>query len=265
MILSLPTQLLLNNNSYINLNDATRSPFMTFRDNINFRMFQSSDGSNTLYGFGIARGTDFTGSGVVYCGYINNNSNCKWGFRTHRPEAALHVNATMKANQYQNARNAEFDGAFFSSPTDGITFKDRMVAEDYMIVDKAIYTKAISSPPATTFSTYETAAAKAIKAAFTKYTADGKTKFGIDTQTLEGIFTNNGLTIGDYDIIKTVTLDAITVAGDGSGEVGEHDRVWRASATTYKSIDYQALFAFIISSLPDFDSLESRISALESA
>ena len=84
-------------------------------------------------------------------------------------------------------------------------------------------------------------------------------------RTLEGIFTNNGLTIGDYDIIKTVTLDAITVAGDGSGEDGEHDRVWRASATTYKSIDYQALFAFIISSLPDFDSLESRISALESA
>ena len=57
-----------------------------------------------------------------------------------------------------------------------------MVAEDYMIVDKAIYTKAISSPPATTFSTSETTAAKAIKAAFTKYTADGKTKFGIDTQ-----------------------------------------------------------------------------------
>ena len=93
------------NSTYINLEGATRSPFMKFRDDINFRMFQSNDnGGNTLYGFGIAKGTNFTGSGVVYCGFINNNSNCKWGFRTHRPEAAVHVAASMKANQYQKRK-----------------------------------------------------------------------------------------------------------------------------------------------------------------
>ena len=256
------------NATYINLENATRTPFMHWRDDINFRQFQSSDGGNTLYGWSMYKGSNSTGSGVVYAGWINNNGNCKWGFRTHRPETALHVSSTIKANQYQDARSAEFTGAFFRSPVDGINFQDRVIAEDDLVLNKAVYTKAPENNSfASAASVHETAVAKQIKAALTKYTEDGKTRFGIDTTTLESIFTTNGLTIGDYGIVKTLELDQVIQEqnrnDDGTLDPEEPDRVYRAAATTYKSIDYQALFAFIISAMPDFDALEARIAALE--
>ena len=102
-------------------------------------------------------------------------------------------------------------------------------------------------------------AASTIRSLLRGYIHNNRRCFCIDKSVLISSFRNQGLDIANYDLIKEVTLPAnpgLVEVEDGLDEGGHGEM-------TYTSIDYAALFMFMIAALPDFSALEARIATLE--
>ena len=208
-----------------------------------------------------------SGTGGLRVEFIDQGDNIKVGIRNDDPEVALHVSSAIKANQYQdalrsNADRANFDGTLFVSPlgydfTNTIRFHDDVFQEapSYHKIDDAPFTALAS------ISSNERAAATRIRTALRGYVKNGKRKFSVDKQSLVAAFTDSGLDINDYDILKDITQPS----HPGFKEPDIDLDVAGFEAATYSAVNYENLFAFLLAAGPDLSALEARIAALENA
>ena len=106
----------------------------------------------------------------------------------------------------------------------------------------------------------ERAAARSIRSGLRGRLVNGRRRYGIDQATLETAFSDQGLDINDYDLLTTISWEDHPGLGEDAPAELNLPELNQGSVVT---VDYQALFAFLIMAGPDLSSLEARIAALE--
>lgn len=205
-----------------------------------------------------------TGQGGAAVVFLSGSENCKIGIRNRDPDTALHVNSTIRANQYQNRdgnpTRATFDGHLFVSEA-GYDFVHAMRLHSDLYQEGGSYRKVAEQATysASVVSTAEKAAATGIRSAIRGYTKNGKRCFEVDKQTLVSAFTTAGLDIANYDIVKEVEQTEHLGFVDDDIDMN----ITGYSAGTYTAVNYENLFAFLLAAGPDLSSIEARLAALE--
>ena len=225
-----------------------------------------------------AGGTDGdAGSGGMSVTFIDNRNNCKVGIRTDTPDYALDVRSSMFANQVftsagrvatqdvgdgeQGRAHAAFDGRYFGCE-DGHDFMSpiRLHEDVTNIGGRQLVAIPFSNESAVEITEAERAAARSIRSGLRGRLVNGRRRYGIDQATLETAFSDQGLDINDYDLLTTISWEDHPGLGEDAPAELNLPELNQGSVVT---VDYQALFAFLIMAGPDLSSLEARIAALE--
>jgi len=204
-----------------------------------------------------------SGSGGGVMKFLGDSSlnNLQMGIRTDDPEAGLDVRAGIRANQYQNfPTRAVFDGQKFTS-LDGFDFDDEARFYSNVIQTKPTF-RMIENTTAyslSSISSAEKAVATAIRAGLRGYTSNGKRKFCIDKSLIVNAFTAEGLDVNDYDLLTDVSVPE----HEGLIDDDNNATYGAKAAQSFTAINYEGLFAFLLSAGPDLSALEARVAALE--
>ena len=198
--------------------------------------------------------------------HFRSNRTPRVGFQVFDPQAALHVQAAMRARDYQNAAGSySFDGQLFTGPADGQSYFENTCFFHKTLIQTQPTAFRIPDTEATTTAVItdaERRVATNLRNALRGRIANGKRLFSIDKASLVSAFSDEGLDITDYEIIQEITQDG----HDGYLAEDENANDFAGVPTeTFTTVDYQALFAFTLAAGPDLSAIESRLAALEAA